>query len=617
MERARKRARPASASASTPPASAAAAGHGRSIDIEPRLDALPDDLLEKIIDKIGLRDVLLCRPHQVCRRLRKVTRSVIWDELDLAPSETEIRAVESGVRVYDVDSDEAAARAQLSANHMRRLKSVLASLHPAAGFAAWGQARALRIRFSASSFVSSAAAAAARDRDADDDIAVEEAYTTINIVSSLARASPTITTARVEFGRSLRNGGCNLDRRPRISVLLAALAALPRLTRLELGGDGSMEKNDGAFSLSVFSWTDLISNKDGILTAVLASFSSLKHISFPFHFGARHADALGALPSLCSLGITVPVGQLGQVSPRLLDLAEPRLERTELRLVRPGAYSNLVAIDDAPASALEALAGSGRAVQIVRKLEIEMAVMHNLSFEGAGRFFDALARFSGLESLSLKVLSAEAVRRFWQTPAFLARLINLKEVSISIADSSQQLEIDSRPLADALASIRGLAAIDLQMSVSRAARELADRLRPKLRRCNASVSEKNAGGDLVAALAALQPWEGLTVAVHISSYASRVPLGEQPRVLRSLARALASAGHVELRLCVESEADFACLGILAPLGPRVRPTVWINVPVPTAVDSYERNREERERTQSRLRRSAQALLRGCFAQLDR
>eukprot|EP00741_Cyanophora_paradoxa_P015462 tig00020892_g14925.t1 len=190
--------------------------------VEPRLGALPDELLVQIVRAVGLKDVLICRPYQVCRRLRGVLRNIVWDELDLAPSEAEIHAAEES------DEKSTDTHAQFNASHMLRLRRVLASLHPEAGFAAWGSARAVRLRFSSV---------------AENDAEIEEAYATVELVSSLARASPSIGEARVQFREMNKwelfeerhvfaTGHPHDGRWPRISSLIAALGAMPNLSRV-------------------------------------------------------------------------------------------------------------------------------------------------------------------------------------------------------------------------------------------------------------------------------------------------------------------------------------------------------------------------------------------------
>eukprot|EP00741_Cyanophora_paradoxa_P020703 tig00021290_g19983.t1 len=317
-ERAHKRARSDSASA----AAAAAAASSASSDVsassagaEPRLDALPDELLVHIVRSIGLRDVLLCRPYQVCRRLRRVLRTVVWDELDLAPPKAKIQALEA--------MDDDAARAQFSAEHMQRLNRVLASLHPEAGFAAWGSARALRMRLRLSSY---------------SQYLIEEAYAAIEIVSSLARASPSIETARVEFRCATRAETEEFSSvihtkfdasYPRIAALLTAFGVMPNLTRLELGRDLTQ---NGWF----FAWKDFICNEDGITDAALALFTSLQHLSLPYPVGAEYIRTLlRALPALRSISVGVPVDHLRRAAH--LFFGHPQLDRIDLSIKWQGA----------------------------------------------------------------------------------------------------------------------------------------------------------------------------------------------------------------------------------------------------------------------------------------
>eukprot|EP00741_Cyanophora_paradoxa_P010635 tig00020537_g10279.t1 len=317
--------------------------------IEPRLDTLPDELLLKILRAIGLRDVLVCRPHQVCRKLRGFLRATVWDELDLAPSEEEIWAAEA------LDG-----RAAFNANHMRRLKRALASLHPEAGFAAWGSARALRLRLS-SVHLAWASSSCMNVEHPE----MEEAYTTVALVSGLAHASPAIGSVRVEFRGPTREEAADMAEHPtifhlghpqdaewpRIATLLAALGAMPSLTRLELGRDVA---EPGGF----FAWSELIANEGGVLPLALAPFAALEHLSLPFPLAAARLRALfDALPALRSLGAAVPLDHLRRATPLLV--GNPRLERVELAIVysvRGHGFACMRAPSQAPAGALSTAA---------------------------------------------------------------------------------------------------------------------------------------------------------------------------------------------------------------------------------------------------------------------
>eukprot|EP00741_Cyanophora_paradoxa_P023620 tig00021603_g22816.t1 len=332
--------------------SAAADGGASSAGVEPRLDALPDELLVHIVRSIGLRDVLLCRPYQVCRRLRGVLRTIVWDELDLAPPEAEIRAVKEALKSFDCSDAIANACAQFNASHMQRLKRMLASLHRKARFAAWGSARALRLRFSSICSVNVDSEEPSEENDAADEI--EEARKTVEVVRNLARASPTIGTVRVEFrgqtfwedesertDKIFDHGHPRDSRWPRIKALLLALGAMPNLSRLELGRD--VEESGGFFAWNEF--IDIHKNQR-LASTVLSPFRLLQHLSLPFPLGAEYIRILlRVLPALRSVDISVPYTQLRLAVPFLSD---PRLDSVKLRIVESVRKPIYRALDATP-----------------------------------------------------------------------------------------------------------------------------------------------------------------------------------------------------------------------------------------------------------------------------
>eukprot|EP00741_Cyanophora_paradoxa_P014515 tig00020805_g13999.t1 len=583
-ERGRKRARVASSSC----------GCGRGANrAEFRLDALPDELLVHIIRAIGLTDVLICRPHHVCRRLRGVLRTIVWDELDLAPSEAEIRAraaaeTAASDKLKDLEPLPDLLK-QFNASHMRRLKRVLASLHPDAGFAAWGSARALRLRFSFYGY----------------EEGFEEVYTAIEIASSLALASPSIVAARVEFREPSEDerqpynrffGWEGLQREvPRIDALLAVLSALPNLARLEFGEDIYLD-------IGFFSWRNIVgrSKSDSALSAALAPLTSLQHLSVPCaDCASDFRPFLALLPALRSLRAALSFGKLPGAAPLF---AGSRLERLELTLKDecPGTAGAAIGL----AGALEALADCARAPQIVRVLEIPFDVTGaaNSSPDAAGRFFAALGRLTGLEKLSLTVSKPDTA--FLCHAAPLERLTGLKEALLSLHGISARL--DSEPLVKALASLPGLT-VDLEVAALDSgdlehAVNVAARLRPKLRLCTIVGAAEIAG---VRAVAALPPWPGLTLRATLEGSAP----SERPALVRSLAGALAAAGRLELRFLASSDTDLACLPLLAiaPLRRRLRLQLEID-----ELDDYQEANMENER----LTRTARAMLRGFLPASD-
>eukprot|EP00741_Cyanophora_paradoxa_P023619 tig00021603_g22815.t1 len=275
------------------------------------------------------------------------------------------------------------------------------------------------------------------------------------------------------------------------------------------------------------------------------------------------------------------------------------------RLLKRGDTGSYKEEDDiGPVEAIEVLAGTSRAAQVIKDLEISDEVMEEISYtpETGERFFNALARLSGLQRLlsPLKIFFTgwDDNRGIAKHAAPLARISSLKEVSLYIHRIVAGLELEAKPLADALNALPKHTKIDIKVHGDVHAVKFAASLRRKLHSCKIYFDQTASDDFGLQALTDLEPWTGLTVQTNLGHTTSDDRLG----AMRALAGALRDAGKLILSSLVHCDADLEALALLAPLGPRLRLDLSVDLFKKLSLESFDR-----------LWTSTLALLRDGFA----